>query len=90
MKNKVINFNNLKRNVLYAVFCAVLCVGCKPKIEVGQIWIKEYNTDNPFEEIDRETVEILRVSGKWVKYKREGRIGSCEDYLIPVNARRLK
>jgi hypothetical protein len=59
-------------------------------VRAGQIWVKEYDCDNPFEECKRDTVYIIEVRGEYAKYKRHGRIMSEDVYWIPVNARRIK
>lgn len=94
LKNKLMK-NILSRLMnkgywLNLMLCAVLCAGCKPSVKEGQIWVKEYNLDNPFEEIQRDTLIIIRVSGDYVKYKRRGKIMSDDKFWIPVNARRIK
>lgn len=59
-------------------------------VKKGQIWIKEYNVENPYEQVERDTIIILEVWGDFVKYKRHGEIQSDNKYWIPVNARLLK
>ena len=72
------------------VMCCFL--SCKQgwNVKKGQIWIKEYNLGNPYEQVERDTIIILEVCGDFVKFKRNGKIQSDDKYWIPVNARLLK
>lgn len=60
------------------------------KVQEGQIWIKEYNTENPFEQIQRDTIVIMSVKGEYCQYKKHGEVYSDRRYWIPVNGRLLK
>ena len=77
---------------LYALLCAVYLMGCRQgwNVKAGQIWVKEYNIDNPYEPIKRDTIVIIDVIGDYAQYKRNGKLMSDNKYWIPVNGRLLK
>jgi hypothetical protein len=62
----------------------------KDKVRPGQIWVKEYDIDNPFVQPKRDTVKILDVKGEHVLFTRHGDTLSDKKYWIPVNARLIK
>ena len=41
----------------------------KPSIEVGEVWVYEYNVDNPYETVTRDTLLIVSDSGDYVQYR---------------------
>lgn len=61
-----------------------------PNIKVGQIWVKEYNIDNPYEEVERDTIVILDVNGDYALYTKNGHTYSIKLFSIPVNGRLIK
>lgn len=77
---------------LYTLLCAVFLIGCRQgwNVEAGQTWVKEYNVNNPYEPIERDTIVIIDVIGDYVQYKRNGELMSDDKYWIPVNARLIK
>ena len=85
-------FKTLISYTLYTLLCAVFLVGCRQgwNVEAGQTWVKEYNIDNPYEPIQRDTIYIIEVIGDHVQFKRHGELMSDDKYWIPVNARLVK
>ena len=64
---------NLIKYGCYTLLCAVLFSSCSDEVQEGQIWVKEYNLENPYEPIERDTVIILEVVNGYAKYKRDGK-----------------
>jgi len=60
------------------------------KINPGQIWVKEYNLNNPFQKPTRDTIIILDVKNGYAKYTKSGDTASEKCELIPANARLIK
>lgn len=81
-----------KQLKLTLLILTILLSSCEQgwNVKKGQIWIKEYNVDNPYEKVIRDTLVILETSGEYAKYIRNGEIESCEKFWVPVNARLLK
>ena len=82
----------LTRYALYTLLCAVFLTGCRQgwNVEAGQTWVKEYNIDNPYEPIERDTIYIIDVIGDHVQFTRNGVLRSDYKYWIPVNGRLVK
>jgi hypothetical protein len=83
----------MKTNVIIVIitFLFFSCDFKKPlEIKKGQKWVKEYNVNNPFEEVERDTVIILEVQGDYIKFKRNGEVGSHHKHWIRVSARLLE
>lgn len=82
----------LQINFIQILLSVSLLIGCSQgwDVEQGQIWVKEYNIDNPYEEIKRDTIYIIQVCGDYVKFKRKGKIMNDNKFWIPVNARKIK
>ena len=85
-------FKSLTRHALSILLCGVFFIGCTQgwNVEAGQTWVKEYNVDNPYEPIERDTIHIIDVIGKHVQFTRNGELRSCDKFWIPVNGRLLK
>lgn len=88
MKPKLsIKFLNL--SCVSFMLCLVLC-SCNPSVEAGQVWVKSYFVDNPFEKTQTDTLYILEVKGDWMKYKKGNRIDSDRLSLFRRNSKRIK
>lgn len=76
------------------LLCFVLpaCDDVIKQVEIApnQIWVKEYEADNQFEQIRRDTVIVLDVQNGYVKYIRHGETKSDKIWWVTVNARRVK
>jgi len=61
-----------------------------PKIEAGQVWVHEYNKDNPFKEIKRDTAIVLDVKYDYVKYVEGKDTNSCSSDWFILCAKQIK
>lgn len=51
-----------------------------PKINAGEIWIRELHINNPFKEIEIKVYKIIGVKDGYVKYKQLSRWGEILPY----------
>jgi hypothetical protein len=63
-----------------------------PNIKVGQVWVKEYDTDNPYKEVRRDTIVIIDVKDDYCLYvnKNTGDTISDTKHWAIVCARKIK
>jgi len=48
------------------------------KLEVGQVWVAEYNLDNPYKKVQRDTLKILDLKNDYILYLKNGK-DTCSD-----------
>lgn len=63
-----------------------------PNVKIGQTWIKEYDIDNPYKEVDRDTIDVIDIKDNYVLYvdRETGDTLSNQKYWVVVSARKLK
>jgi len=61
-----------------------------PNIKAGQVWVKEYNLDNPYKKIERDTIRVLEVKNDYALYVRGHDTISDRCIWIPINARLIE
>lgn len=90
------------RKRLYLIWIIVWCVvilgmvvsnymRMHPNVKKGDVWVNEYNSDDPFEEVRRDTIHIIDVKGDYCLYfNNSGDTISSTKHWAVVCARKLK
>lgn len=84
---------------IYLLIISILCIigilinihiHMHPNVRKGDIWVKEFDTDNPFEEVKRDTLHIIDVKGDYCLYINNGDTISDTKHWTVICGRRIK
>lgn len=82
---------NIKTQKIYIIplvyVMMFLCACRQNNIQAGQVWIKSYYVDNPYRQVETDTLYILDVKGEYMKYRIGNMIESDNTCMLMYNAK---